>query len=320
MSGLVCLPALEQALGDHRLRRWYAPLAEVCKNAGASRHGKLAQWSNAVDELPACPVASLDLATGVKVGADISPRQRDGLKQQLLALSPWRKGPFDLFGLHLDTEWRSDWKWQRIAPHIDLQGKTILDVGCGNGYYMFRMLGAGSGFVLGIDPVALYVMQFKAINKYVNSSQLQLLPLSLEELPEMAVFDTVFSMGVLYHRRLPQVHLQQLKNHLKPGGELVLETLVIESTAEDILVPDQRYAGMRNVWTIPSVSLLSKWCAEGGFSDIQLLDCQATSLEEQRRTEWMTTWSLEQFLDPADQRLTIEGHPAPMRAVVKCRA
>ncbi|PMC22346.1 tRNA 5-methoxyuridine(34)/uridine 5-oxyacetic acid(34) synthase CmoB, partial [Klebsiella aerogenes] len=44
-------------------------------------------------------------------------------------------------------------------------------------------------------------------------------------------------MGVLYHRRSPLDHLWQLKDQLAPGGELVLETLVIEGDENTVLVP-----------------------------------------------------------------------------------
>jgi tRNA (mo5U34)-methyltransferase len=59
----------------------------------------------------------------------------------LEALRPWKKGPLSLFGVGIDTEWRSDWKWARLAPELDpLAGKVVADVGCANGYFMYRML------------------------------------------------------------------------------------------------------------------------------------------------------------------------------------
>nr|WP_169730591.1 DUF1698 domain-containing protein [Carnimonas nigrificans] len=38
--------------------------------------------------------------------------------------------------------------------------------------------------------------------------------------------------------------------------------------------------------------------------------------DEQRSTEWMTFQSLKDFLDPEDQHKTIEGYPAPRRALL----
>ena len=233
---------------------------------------------------------------------------------------PWRKGPFELFGVHIDTEWRSDWKWSRVAPHLELAGKRILDVGCGNGYYMWRMLGAGAEAVVGVDPNWLFLNQFLAVKNYLPDAAAWHLPLALEELPaKLEGFDTVFSMGVLYHRRSPIDHLLDLKDTLLRGGELVLETLVVEGDAQQVLVPEDRYAMMRNVWFLPSVPALELWLRRAGFVDVRCVDVSTTSVEEQRATDWMRFQSLPDFLDPADHSRTVEGLPAPTRAVLLAR-
>ena len=237
-----------------------------------------------------------------------------------MGLSPWRKGPFDLFGVHVDTEWRSDWKWSRVAPHLDLRGKRVLDVGCGNGYYQWRMLGAGADSVIGIDPNWLFFCQFQAVQRYLPDLPAWHLPFALEDLPAaLEGFDTVFSMGVFYHRRSPIEHLLALKDCLLKGGELVLETLVIEGDENQVLVPEDRYAQMRNVWFLPSVPALERWLRRAGFRDVRCVDVSTTSVEEQRSTEWMRYQSLSDFLDPADHSRTIEGLPAPRRAVLVAR-
>lgn len=138
----------------------------------------------------------------------------------LRTMMPWRKGPFSLYGIDIDTEWHSDWKWDRVLPHISpLAGRTILDVGCGSGYHLWRMVGAGAHLAVGIDPMQLFLCQFEAVRKLLGGDQrAHLLPLGIEQLPELAAFDTVFSMGVLYHRRSPLDHLYQLKNQLVSEG------------------------------------------------------------------------------------------------------
>ncbi|MHC5156775.1 MAG: tRNA 5-methoxyuridine(34)/uridine 5-oxyacetic acid(34) synthase CmoB, partial [Planctomycetota bacterium] len=234
---------------------------------------------------------------------------------------PWRKGPFELFGVKVDTEWRSDLKWARLAGHVDLKDKCVLDVGCGNGYYLFRMLGAGAKAAIGVDPFLLYVMQFHAINQYVQTSKAAVLPLGVEDIPEnCGCFDTAFSMGILYHRREPKEHLQQLHGFLKPGGQAVLETIVLDKAGEHLLVPQGRYGKMRNVmrnvWAIASPALLTKWLGECGFENIEILDITKTTSAEQRKTDWMTFESLDDFLDPHDDAKTVEGYPAPVRAIM----
>ena len=261
----------------------------------------------------------LDLLHSVSAARDdLSDRQRQGIEKLLRNLMPWRKGPYSLYGTEIDTEWRSDWKWQRVAPHIaSLAGRTVLDVGCGSGYHMWRMVGAGAQLVVGIDPMQLFLCQFEAVRKLLGDDRrAHLLPLGIEQLPTLQAFDTVFSMGVLYHRRPPLDHLLHLKNQLVSGGELVLETLVIEGDERDVLVPGERYAQMRNVYFIPSAPALKSWLEKCGFVDVKIVDYAVTSTDEQRRTSWMTSESLAEFLDPQDASKTVEGYPAPLRAVL----
>jgi tRNA (mo5U34)-methyltransferase len=218
----------------------------------------------------------------------------------------------------IDCEWRSDFKWQRVAPHLaPLAGRRILDVGCGNGYYGWRMLAQSPELVLGIEPSVLFNLQFQAVQSYLRRDDIDLLPIGVEALPDnLNWFDSVFSMGVLYHRRSPLDHLYQLKGFLRPGGELVLETLVIEGAAGQVLLPQHRYARMRNVWFIPSAAELVLWLQRCGFVNARVVDETNTGANEQRRTEWMQFESLQQALDADDHALTVEGLPAPRRAVV----
>jgi len=283
------------------------------------RQGKLPVWQDALDALPDVRPSFVDLKSRVEVGLpdDLDDVTREAMTDQLKVLHPWRKGPFRLFGIDIDTEWRSDWKWDRLLPHIQsLEGRKVLDVGCGNGYHGWRMRGAGAEFVIGIDPLMLYVLQFRVMQRYLNDPNHHLLPLRMEDLPvRMRCFDTVFSMGVLYHRRNPIDHLLELKGCLRPGGELVLETLVVEGDVDVVLTPEDRYAKMRNVWFIPSVAAMMVWMGRCGFNDVKCVDINRTSVDEQRRTAWMTDESLADFLDPADQTKTIEGYPGPLRAI-----
>jgi len=280
--------------------------------AALEGHGDFPAWLAALQQLPELP--PLDFDTRMHLSAD----QSTTLQAALLKLHPWRKGPFRLFDLQIDTEWRSDWKWQRIEQHIThLKDRNVLDVGCGNGYYGWRMLQQGAQRVVGIDPTLVFLMQHLAISRYTNNPNNHVLPLRLEDLPEgRGEFDTVFSMGVIYHCRNPIAHLKRLFAHLKPGGEVVLETLVMPETWECALVPPKRYARMRNVWQVPSGKIACEWLNQSGFSNSRVVNVTTTSTDEQRSTSWMRFESLQSCLDPTDSTLTIEGHPAPIRAVL----
>ena len=292
------------------------------ESLSSERHGKLAEWIQALESLPSIDSASLNAAkNAVAIEGYLPESSKTAMEASLRALHPWRKGPFDFFGLAIDTEWRSCMKWDRLAPHLELRNRMVLDVGCGNGYYGWRMLHSGARLVLGLDPFLLFLMQFEAVRRYAgpNCSH-YVLPLTDADLPErLNLFDVTLSMGVLYHRTSPIDHLRSLWESLAPGGQLVLETIVIESSRQEVLVPEDRYAKMRNVWFIPSVPMLQLWLRRCGFKDIQVIDVARTTFEEQRRTDWMTFESLADFLDPNDSMRTIEGYPAPVRAMILAR-
>ena len=314
------LDALQAELAGTPLQDWSADLPAQIDAKLAIGHGDLQRWYAAVEALPPLQAEQIDLQQDFRLDGPCDDATRAALDSALRGLIPWRKGPFHPFGVHVDTEWRSDWKWQRVAPHLDLTGKRILDVGCGNGYYMWRMLGAGARSAVGIDPNWLFLCQFLAMKNYLPELSAWHLPLGIEELPaKLLGFDTVFSMGVLYHRRSPIDHLLELKDCLRKGGELVLETLVVEGDAQQVLVPEDRYAQMRNVWFLPSVPALELWLRRAGFVDVRCVDVSITSVDEQRSTDWMRYQSLPEFLDPLDHRRTIEGLPAPLRAVLVAR-
>lgn len=300
--------------------QWAAVLpAQINQGLSIERWGDLPQWQEVLARLPALTPTSLDFANQVRIGSpeDCSPATGAELRDTLMGLHPWRKGPFQLFGMDIDTEWRSDWKWDRLLPHLPaLAGQHILDVGCGNGYHCLRLFGAGAARVIGIDPSPRFVHQFYALKHYCTDIPVDVLPLGIEHLPaDLHSFDTVLSMGVIYHRRDPVAHIRELMACLKPGGQLVLETLIVDDAYGKTLVPEGRYAKMRNLWCIPSPTTVLEWFAECGLNNARLVDRCVTSSDEQRKTAWMTFESLADFLDLADPTLTVEGHPAPERGI-----
>ncbi len=312
-------------LEDLGLGSWQKALATLLQQRIApGAHGHLEDWRKIIDRLPAAEghcVNPHPLAIDIS-GPHLAAMEADDLRKLLMALAPWRKGPFRVQGIYLDTEWRSNLKWDRFQDRITpLDGRAILDVGCGNGYYAYRMRAAGARCIVGIDPTLLFVCQFAALKKISGISAVHVLPLRLHELPgSSAMFDTTFSMGVLYHQRNPHEHLRQLRETLRDGGELVLETLVLPGSQKQVLQPEDRYARMRNVWHLPTVASLSGWLGDAGFRDICVIDVSRTTTGEQRTTEWMPFESLAEALHPDDPMTTIEGLPAPTRAVVVCTA
>lgn len=302
---------------------WPENLPEWPKHLLAERfrrenHGDFPRWVEAINGLPTgSNEANIQFQTdAITCDINLSADAKNLLHEQLMLLHPWRKGPFQIDHVFIDTEWRSDWKWRRLSKTLgSFKGQRVLDIGCGNGYFGWRMLGAGASEVIGIDPTLLFCMQHQAVQKYLNDRRNWVLPLKVEEIPNSTNFDRVFSMGVLYHRRDPQEHVNKVFNLTAPsGGQGIIETLVVNGAKS--LYPDGRYARMRNVWCVPTVDDLCNWMAKAGFSDIHVIDVSTTTLDEQRSTPWMHFESLVDALDPHDQTLTVEGLPRPVRAMV----
>lgn len=233
-------------------------------------------------------------------------------------LRPWRKGPFQLGDLFINSEWQSQMKWDRLAANINFSDKTVLDVGCGNGYYLYRLAEQNATFAFGLDPHLLYAYQFLFINAFMPHHSIGFLPMGWQSCDALkSVFDYVLCLGVLYHQRDPLALLSSLKRLIGAHGSVVIETLVLEGADDAVLEPINRYACMRNIYCIPTVSVLKQWLLSAGFSCMDVFDVSKTSLDEQRSTAWSSDHSLINFLDPNDPNKTIEGYPAPVRAILK---
>ena len=303
---------------------WSKKLREIIqKTQETKKHGHITIWKNAINGLPIKEKRNVTLNKSVisVKNIELNDTEKKITKNILKELRPWRKGPFSVDEIFIDSEWKSNMKWDRVKSMVSsLDDKTVLDVGCGNGYYSFRMIGEGAKLVIGIDPSDLFMMQFRAITHFINPIQLYLLRLRLQDLPiNKSLFDTVFSMGILYHQKSHHSHLSKCAALLKPGGELVLETIIFPGMSNFINSGNQRYSQMRNVWYLPNLNELVTWLKIAGFTEIKLGSINRTSIEEQRSTEWMTTQSLIDGLDPENHDLTIEGYPAPHRIVVVCK-
>lgn len=295
--------ALAGRLNSLGLASWAESLPPLIEQRLSSKnHGNYSRWQ---DILLALPKAD-----------------RDTQEALLLELAPWRKGPFDLGDISIDAEWRSDLKWNRVRERIaPLQDRNVLDVGCGNGFYALQMRDAGAKTVIGIDPTLLFVMQFLAVNHFHAADNVFVVPARLQELPLPAQrFDTCFSMGVLYHQRAPIDHLRELRQTLRSGGQLVLETIYLPGEEPNARTPEDRYAKMRNVWLLPTLPELATWLTRTGYQGIEIIDKSITTVDEQRSTDWMTFESLRDALDPSDPTKTIEGWPAPHRVVLTATA
>ncbi len=249
-------------------------------------------------------------------GADeISPGERKLVRQVLQGFMPWRKGPFRIFDIDIDAEWQSQRKWNRMLPQLpDLGNKIIGDIGCNNGYYMFRMLPYQPRLVLGFEPYVQHYYTFRTLNGFVRNEDLRIELLGIEHLPLFPnCFDVLFCLGIIYHRRSPLDALDDVFNALKPGGTLLLESQAIAGEDPVALFPEKTYAKVPGTWFVPTASCLRNWLLRCGFTEVKQFCMHPMSNLEQRRTDWMTFESYDDFIQQDNPALTIEGYPAPWR-------
>ena len=275
-------------------------------------------YQEAIKKLPLHNDVRVTLADTVQIDIpNLSKDEALQIKETALLMKPWRKGPFAINALFIDTEWQSHIKYNLLEPHFDLKDKIVGDIGCNNGYYLFRMLTHKPQKLIGFDPSAIYYSQFKFIDHFIQSDIVyELLGVEHVEFYEHQ-FDVLFCLGVLYHRSDPVAMLKSLFKGLNKGGELILDTFMIDGEEEMCLTPKERYSKIPNIYFVPTIPALINWCHRAGFEDVEVLETMVTESHEQRKTEWIETQSLEDFLDPDDPTKTVEGYPAPKRVYIK---
>jgi len=275
-------------------------------------------YQEAIKNLP--QYDNVEVRLGDKVEVILSTLSEDDanqIKETALLMKPWRKGPFQINNLFIDSEWQSQIKYNLLEPHFNLKDKIVGDIGCNNGYYLFRMLRHEPKKLIGFDPSAIYYSQFQFINHFIKSDIVyELLGVEHVEFYEHK-FDVLFCLGVLYHRSDPVMMLKSLFKGLNKGGELILDTFMIDGDDEMCLTPKDRYSKIPNIYFVPTVPALINWCHRAGFENVEVLETMVTEHNEQRKTEWIDTQSLEDFLDPNDETKTVEGYPAPKRVYIK---
>lgn len=255
----------------------------------------------------------LEIGDVIRLGEPADDARREQLRAEALALGPWRKGPFDVCGLRIDAHWNSAPKWHRALAAVDsLSGRTVCDVGCNNGYYLYRMAGAGAAEILGIDPVEQFERQFEWLQSFAALERVRFERIGFEQLGGQ--FDIIFCMGVLYHVRSPHHLLERLRECLARGGTLILETITAD-IGEACIVPAGRYAGAAGIHWLPGPGAVVNWLRRCGFSRAELVN-RDPAQGEQRRTAFADLACMDESIEGGR---TKEGYPAPERSIFRVR-
>lgn len=304
------------------LNLWLQSCTKAVKQAIVHNKKNIQKHEGFFDSLPIINGA-MNVKNGVII-FDSVPRnrcdsnQKNLIENQIKQLIPWRKGPYDLFGLPIDSEWNCSLKWNRLTSKIpSLKNDIVMDVGSGNGYFAWRMREAGARLVVCLEPSFLPFIQFHFLNYFADDVKIRFLPLTLEGSPKRPyLFDKVFIMGTLYHSKTPFEHLKNATRFLKDGGFLILETLIFDSNESSLFVPKENYARMPNVWQLPSFLAIKSWLSALGFTEIELLSVNTTGIAEQRETVHMPFKSLNDGLSIENNNLTVERYPRPQRGII----
>ncbi len=287
---------------------------------------KCIEWKNikprweAIKGLPILSDIEVTLGASVDICSNsLSKEDEDYIYNTAKLIQPWRKGPFRVSKTFIDSEWQSHIKYDLLKPYFSIKDKIVGDIGCNNGYYLFRMMADKPKKLVGFDPSSIPYCQFKFLDHFIQSGiKYELLGVEHVEFYEHK-FDVLFCLGVLYHRPDPIGSLKSLYKGLNWGGELILDTFMIDGEDEVCLTPKRRYSKIPNIYFIPTINALKNWCYRAGFEKIEVLEISKTKLYEQRKTEWIDTESLDNFLDKNDNSKTIEGYQAPKRVYIKAK-
>ena len=287
---------------------------------------KCIEWKNikprweAIKGLPKVNDIEIKIGNAIEIiSNNLSKEDEKYIYNTAKLIQPWRKGPFKISKTFIDSEWQSHIKYDLIKPYFDIKDKIVGDIGCNNGYYLFRMMAENPKKLVGFDPSSIPYCQFKFLDHFIQSGiKYELLGVEHVEFYEHK-FDVLFCLGVLYHRPDPIGSLKSLYKGLNFGGELILDTFMIDGEDEICLTPKKRYSKIPNIYFIPTVNALKNWCYRAGFEEVEVLEISKTKLEEQRKTEWINTESLNDFLDKEDNSKTVEGYPAPKRVYIKAK-
>jgi 2-polyprenyl-3-methyl-5-hydroxy-6-metoxy-1,4-benzoquinol methylase len=120
----------------------------------------------------------------------------------------------------------------RVAATLDFRGKRVLDIGCRDGAQAFCMEAGGAAEIIGVDnDFSPALVNFMAPFK---GSRLQCRELNVYDLGQAGLgsFDVVNCCGVIYHLQFPIWGLKQMRDALRPGGMLILETAILEGLGD----------------------------------------------------------------------------------------
>lgn len=177
------------------------------------------------------------------------------------------------------------WDGFKHALPEDLEGRSVLDVGCNAGFYAFEMKRRNAGRVVGIDSDPHYLRQAKFVAEQTGLD-VEFRQMSVYDVGKIGErFDLVIFMGVLYHLRHPLLALDLLYEHvvadrmlfqcLQRGDERVPDLQENYDFSEwavfdrpdypKLFFVEERYASDPTNWFIPNTPAMAAMLRSSGF-------------------------------------------------------
>jgi tRNA (mo5U34)-methyltransferase len=123
--------------------------------------------------------------------------------------------------------------WDFVRRHLppDLAGKSVLDVGCGAGFYSVQAKRLGAARVVGVDARQHEIRQALLVRRALGLD-IELRRQSVYRLSpaRLGRFDVVFALGLIYHLKHLVLALEKL--YSVTDGLLIVETEVLPEVAE----------------------------------------------------------------------------------------
>ena len=170
-------------------------------------------------------------------------------------------------------------EFEAIFGSIDMQGRSVLDIGAWNGAFSFEAMRRGAARVLAVDLYTWIDPRFRGLERFLyvrkdrgcDSVAYRVLDVQDVSKATVGTFDVVLFLDVLYHLREPLSIFDRL-------AEIVGEWLVLQSYLDPVdncSVPAMRYfpgdelAGDASNWWGPNRACVEALLRTSGFREIR---------------------------------------------------
>lgn len=152
----------------------------------------------------------------------------------------------------------SSYKLTRLKMPDQLTGKTVLDIGCNEGFFCNQALQRDAAKVVGIDMDERFLSE--ARQRYSDPRASYLLQ-GWHDLPE-GMFDLILWTSAMHYELDPQKVLNAIAETLNPGGTFILECGVQIAPRKEMLYSLRHDGGL---W-YPTLPLIEEMLTRAGFS------------------------------------------------------